>query len=385
MAITALLPRQPPAAGTTWTAYRDATLTRLDRVGARLAKMGIDTTPMIASAGLQLRAAPDQLRHLEATGGDQIQFLELDPVLRAELLDDISGDVGLPDFHAAFPGLDGAGIGVAVLDSGIDVEHPHLAVAASSSTCAESDTLPGLHGTHCGGIVASQDAHFRGVAPGVRLVNVKVGRANGSFQPGDISRGFDIASADDGVDIISVSLGLNHLPWISANGQGWSCPRGVLCQLCRGVEIAIRRAGHGGTFDTELCCPGQFRGALTVGSVAKRTWLPAPTSSRGPSSSGVVKPDLVAPGVNVTSTIPVPRGAGGKPDSAASRADLFARQSGTSMATPVVAGLAALTLQRARSVGRRPTPAALKRTLRASAHALPFGPYVTGEGLSRAR
>jgi hypothetical protein len=405
VAVTALVNRTGlNAARESWKAYREITLRQLGAVATRLSKMDIEATPMIASAGLQFTAAPDQLRWLGESGPKDLQFLELDPVIHAELLDDVPNEVELPAFRLKHPDLDGSGVGVAVLDSGIDGEHPFLDVAEAVSTCGEDVALPGLHGTHCAGIIASQDTEFRGIAPGIRLIDVKVGRANGGFRAQQISLGFDRALNDHDVDVISVSLGLNHLPLTSLNGHGWHCPR-ELCLLCRAVDLAIRggkvvvaaagneheranalRAdGHGSLFDTELCCPGQFKGALTVGSVQKRTRQPASNSSHGPSSFGAVKPDLAAPGVNVTSTIPAPRDAGGKLVPNPDRSELFTRKSGTSMATPAVAGLAALMIQRLRAAGKTPTPAGVKRALRTGALDLGLGPDIAGNGLVRAR
>lgn len=401
IAVTALVQRRKAKAGERWERYRDDAMGQIDRVGKQLSKLGVEPTPLIAGGGLQFTADPDQLRHLQAKGPEGLQLVELDPVVDAELLDDVPAEIGLPAFAAAHPGIDGAGVGVAVLDTGVDSEHPSLEVAASVSTCSEDVAIPGPHGTHCAGIIASRDMTFPGIAPGVRLVSVKVGRAGGGFQPGDIARGFDAVGEDDSIDVISLSLGLNHLPFSAPNGHNWTCHRGLLCILCRAVETtlargklvvaaagntheqadALRRAGQGG-FDTELCCPGQFRGALTVGSLSKRTHLPASTSSRGPSSWGASKPDVAAPGVNVVSTVPVPRSATGKVLESVSRADLFACKSGTSMATPVVAAIAALLLQRAREAGRTPTGAAIRKMVVTSSQPLGgFGRDVVGAGL----
>jgi subtilisin family serine protease len=324
--------------------------------------------------------------------------VELDPPLLATALDDVPSDIGLPTFQQHNSGIDGSKVTVAVLDTGIDTDHPYLEVAESSNTSGEPIERPGVHGTHCAGIIASRDQDFRGVAPGVRLLNVKVGRANGYVEPGNLSRGFDTLS-DTGFAIISVSLGFNHRPITSTEGHGWQCGR-YRCVVCRAVDTsvrrghlvvvaagneheradALRRTGEGKSFDTELCCPGQTTAAVTVGSVSKRDGLPASTSSRGPSARGAAKPDIAAPGVNITSTIPIPRDADNAPERNAARRDLFARDSGTSMATPVVAGAAALLAQRMIERGREPTPAALKSALVRAATRLPFGHDAVGAG-----
>ncbi len=200
--------------------------------------------------------------------------------------------------------------------------------------------------------------------------------------------------------MLSLSLGFNHRPTWSDQGHGWACPDGR-CPLCTAVDNAVslgviacvaagnehshaeslRRFGYGNTFDTELACPGQARAAITVGALTKRTFLPADFSSRGPTSYGEAKPDLAGPGVNVMSTIPVLRLANGKLDPAVRRGDLFGRESGTSMATPIVAGTVALLLQHRRQQGGPTTPASIKQLLLAQATtALAQPPNVVGKG-----
>ena len=99
---------------------------------------------------------------------------------------------------------------------------------------------------------------------------------------------------------------------------------------------ALRANGFGANFDTEVSCPGHAREALTVGATTKASFLPASFSSRGPSADGRDKPDVCAPGVNITSTIPAPRLPNGDLVPSPPRASLFGVKSGTSMATPIV-------------------------------------------------
>ena len=397
--VTALLPRRPPKRGEPWNRYRDATLGRLRKWSRELERMGIEPEPLVSATALRFHAAPDQLRHLEGRAKD-IELLELDPLLEATALDDVPGEINMPEFRDRYPDVDGEGVTVAVLDTGVDLEHPHIEVAESIHGCDEPVEIPGSHGTHCAGVIASRDEEFRGVAPGVRLVNLKVGYANGRVEPGALSRGFDRA-AELGHAILSVSLGFNHRPRFTTGGHGWSCRRGRRCIVCRSLDTAVtreaqlvvvaagneheraealRRNGDGSRLDTELCCPGQATAALTVASISKGTWVPASSSSHGPSASGAVKPDIAATGVNVTSTIPVPRGLDGRPEAAARRSDIFTRASGTSVATPVVAGVAALLAQRMLQAGRDPTPSALRRALMRIAQPLDFGSEVVGRG-----
>ena len=397
--VTALLPRRPPSRGEPWRSYREDTLGRLEQWMGLLRQMGLEPEPLIAASAVRFVADPDHVRYLEAHPKD-IELLELDPLLEATLLNDVPADIELPAFSETHPEVDGTGVTVAVLDTGADLEHPYLDIAESFSECTEPIEIPGIHGTHCAGIIGSRDDEFRGIAPGVRLVSIKVGRANGQVAPPELSRGFDRA-ADVGAHIVSVSIGFNHRPRYTVGGHGWSCSRGRMCQVCRSVDTAVRsdnqlvvvaagnehehaealrRAGGGSDLDTELCCPGQARLGVTVASIAKQSWLPANASSRGPASSGAPKPDLAAPGVNVTSTVPLPRGADGRPIRDSPRSDIFARSSGTSMATPVVAGMAALLAQRIEASGRTATPRALRRALMRGTKPLSFGYDTVGHG-----
>jgi serine protease AprX len=268
-----------------------------------------------------------------------------------------------------------------VLDSGIDVEHPMLNVAQSVSTCDELIELPGRHGTHCAGSIASRDHVFQGIAPDCTLLNIKVLRQSGTGSSTFISKGVD-AALDLDADILSMSLGFNHLPTWSNRGHGWTCPDGR-CELCTAVNNAaffgkivcvaagnehnraesLRLLGQGAAFDTEFGCPGQSSGAITVGAVTKRTFLPADFTSRGPTSYGASKPDVVGPGVNITSTIPRPRDTTGTVLPNPARNTLFDRESGTSMATPIVAGSVALLLQSRRLLGLEASPSTIRQLL----------------------
>ena len=147
-----------------------------------LRQMGLEPEPLIAASAVRFVADPDHVRYLEAHPKD-IELLELDPLLEATLLNDVPADIELPAFSETHPEVDGTGVTVAVLDTGADLEHPYLDIAESFSECTEPIEIPGIHGTHCAGIIGSRDDEFRGIAPGVRLVSIKVGRANGQVAP----------------------------------------------------------------------------------------------------------------------------------------------------------------------------------------------------------
>jgi len=388
-----------PRQGEAWEEYAARTRERLRPLQERLEGLfGIETELLITANAIKARPRPDQVAMIAEQ--PDVAAIELDPLLRVTLMDDAVEDVELPAFQAAHPGIDGSGVRVAVLDSGIDLAHPFLQVSDSVTTCGESDQVPGDHGTHCAGSIASRDTLFPGVAPGVELINVKVLFADGRGQSTYITRGIDEALTR-GAQVLSMSLGFNHLPRWSDRGHGWSCPDGR-CQLCVAVDNAVgldrvvtvvaagnehlraetlRNFGFGSAFDTELGCPGNAREAIAVGALTKKTFLPAGFSSRGPTSYGLSKPDLCAPGVNVTSTVPVPRDAQQQPIPNPSRAVLFDRMSGTSMATPIVAGAVALLIQIEQDAGRPWDPAGLRQGLLGNATSpMALPPNLVGAG-----
>ncbi|MHC4548630.1 MAG: S8 family peptidase [Planctomycetota bacterium] len=400
--IPAFLQYKPLAieAGERWKHYRERVEERLAPVCAMM-KDVMDAAPvaLLAANAIRTQLLPDQVEHIAEHFAD-VSLLELDPMVDATLMDDALGDIGLPGYQGHHPGGDGSGVTVAVLDSGIDTEHDFLDVADSASTCGEGVELPGSHGTHCAGSVASTDTVFPGVAPAVRLLNIKVLRQDGTGQHTFVTQGIDEA-LDREADVLSLSLGFNHLPAWSQGGHGWTCPRGR-CPLCTAVDNAValedvvivvaagnehqraealRQWGYGNTFDTELGCPGQAREAFTVGAITKRTHIPAGFTSRGPTSYGREKPTLVAPGVNITSTVPMPRDAQGTLVPDPPRTSLFGRKSGTSMATPIVAGAAALLIQQLRDAEEEVTSQAVRqRLVEQAVTALPFPVNVTGAG-----
>jgi subtilisin family serine protease len=222
-------------------------------------------------------------------------------------------------------------------------------------------------------VIASRSSLCPGVAPGVRLLDVKVARANGSTSPGWLAKGVD-AALNLRADVFSISFGLNHLPVRFPNGHGWMCPASQ-CILCRAVEHAValgaivvaaagnehlrfqalRKQGAELGGGVELLCPGRARAALTVGALRKepRRRLYAQTSR---DLSG--KPEVLAPGIEVTSTIPTD-GGGTEVDPHT----LFGIGSGTSVATAVVAGGAALVIESLRRAGQPCTPSVVRRAL----------------------
>ncbi|HUQ86322.1 MAG TPA: S8 family serine peptidase, partial [Vicinamibacterales bacterium] len=283
--------------------------------------------------------------------------------------------------------VNGSGIGVAVIDSGIAEDHPALQnrVIASydfTDRRGRGQDLYG-HGTHIAGIIAARSFNnsaagaASGMAPAAHLVNLKVLGADGSGEAADVIEAIDFATKyrkQLGIRVINLSLG-------AAPTQSYKDD-----PICLAVERAVKaglvvvasagnygQAADGRLVFASVTSPGISPYAITVGALRTQgTADPsddevAPWSSRGPTMiDHIVKPDLVAPGSKIVSTAAkgstlVSQFPDRFIDGPGAR-DYFS-MSGTSMSAAVVAGAAALLLD-----GRGDlTPLQVKIALQASA------------------
>jgi subtilisin family serine protease len=248
------------------------------------------------------------------------------------LLEDSVPQVGAPEAWAA--GFTGAGAKVAVLDTGIDATHPDLAntVVGEQDFTGEgiADTVG--HGTHVASTIAGSGAASnglrKGVAPGAKLLVGKVLGEFGGTEAG-IIEGMQWA-VDQGADVVNMSLGSN------APTDGTDLMSQTLNELSDSSgTLFVVAAGNSGARET-IGSPGAADRALTVGSVTKQDELSG-FSSQGPRAGDFgLKPEIAAPGSDIVAA----RAAGTFPD--ASVDEYYTRLSGTSMATPHVAGAAAI-------------------------------------------
>ncbi len=269
--------------------------------------------------------------------------------LRHTGLDRSTAQIGAPAaWHA---GYTGTGVKVAVLDTGVDATHPDLAGRVTGSANFTDDADPSDrvgHGTHVAATIASTHPKYRGVAPGAQILDGKVCVLRGC-QESAILQGLQWA-ADQGADIVNLSLGGGDTPDVDpleAAIDRLSADTGTL------FVVAAGNAGLPGTVSS----PSTADSALSVGAVDRADVL-APFSSRGPrAGDGGIKPDLTAPGVDIVAA-KARNGFIGTPVD-----ETHVAVSGTSMATPHVAGAAALLAQ------QHPdwTGAQLKAALTASA------------------
>nr|WP_168723301.1 S8 family serine peptidase [Streptomyces sp. SAT1]ANO41859.1 peptidase [Streptomyces sp. SAT1] len=233
-------------------------------------------------------------------------------------------------------GYTGKGTKVAVLDTGADAEHPDLkgriSAAENFTDSGTTDDHQG-HGTHTistvGGSGAASDGKEKGVAPGTDLLNGKVLDDSGSGAESWIIAGMQWA-VDQKADVVSMSLG-------SPEPTDCTDPMSVAAEkLAQSKDtLFVVAAGNSGPALGTVSSPGCAPGVLTVGAVDHDDST-APFSSRGPViGTHTLKPEIAAPGVDISAAA-----AGGRGIYA------YRSMSGTSMATPHVAGAAALVKQR---------------------------------------
>ncbi len=231
-------------------------------------------------------------------------------------------------------------VGVAVIDTGVDFQHPDLNVAGGvtcignpvRAQCVSGGDDDHYHGTHVAGTIGAIDNDFGvvGVAPGARLWAVKVLDKNGSGYTSWIIAGIDwVAANADKIEVANMSLG----------GSGFNQAEYDAIQGAVNKGVAFAVAAGNSDADALNFSPSAFDNVLTVSALADFNGLPgggaAPTcrtdiddtladfSNWGPAV------DIAAPGVCILSTYPIEKGE-------------YGTISGTSMASPHAAGALAL-------------------------------------------
>ncbi len=253
-------------------------------------------------------------------------------------------------------GVTGKNVTIGIIDTGIDYNHPDLGngfgpsfkvVGGYDFVNNDNDPIDDHgHGTHVAGIAAGNGTDFKGVAPDANLVAYKVLGSGGwgydSWIIAAIERSADPdqnPDTDDALDVVSMSLGRPPIaddPVVMAVNNA----------VAKGIVFTIAAGNNGDYFTVDS--PGIAEGAITVGATDnyKNT---AYFSSKGPTQGTMqIKPEVAAPGVDINSSFP-----GGK----------YQTLSGTSMATPHVAGAVALLLEKDPSM----TPERVKNVLMESA------------------
>ena len=257
-----------------------------------------------------------------------VRYISLDGTVRANLsqsVHQIRADIVQDSL-----GITGKGVLVGDIDTGIDYDNPALGggfgpgfrvIGGYDFVNNDNDPMDDHgHGTHVAGIIGANSGDtLGGVAPDVTFLAVKVLDANGSGTWSSVIAGIEYCldpdgnpATDDEVDIINMSLGGEPTPDNPVDSAVDNATKaGVLNVVAAGNNGVL---GYG-----TVSSPGTSESALTVGA-CDSVFDVASFSSEGPDPiHSAIKPEIVAPGVNILSTI---------------LDDQTARWSGTSMATP---------------------------------------------------
>ncbi|TDD59009.1 peptidase S8 [Kribbella antibiotica] len=301
------------------------------------------TRPLDSIGGAAVSAAKDQLPALwkslsgahALSGG--VSKIWLDGKVRP-VLDKSVPQIGAPDAWKA--GYQGSGVQVAVLDTGVDAQHPDLAgKVKEAQDFSDSATGPVDHfghGTHVAATIAGTGAGAggtrKGVAPQADLLIGKVLNDDGIGYDSWIIAGMEWAAAK-GAKVVNMSLGGEATDGTDPMSQA------VNDITARTGTLFVVAAGNDGPSEETVGTPGSAASALTVGAVDRADKL-AEFSSRGPRlGDGGLKPEITAPGVEIVAARAAGTAMGNPVD------NLYTAASGTSMATPHVAGAAALLAQ----------------------------------------
>lgn len=263
-------------------------------------------------------------------------------------------------------GLDGSGVVVANLDTGVDWQHPALLkkyrgynprgpaqhIGNWFVATDEPYLVPGDgngHGTHTMGTLVGDDeaGNRTGVAPGARWIAVKMFNNQGVTYESWVHAAFQWIIAPEGNPALAPDV--VNCSWGSADGSDERFRADIVALRSAGI-LPVFSAGNDGPTGKSIGSPASFPESLAVGAVDQDRIITT-FSSRGPSPWKEIKPEVAAPGVNILSTYP---GNG------------YATANGTSMAAPHAAGLAALLLQGNPAL----SPEALEEIIRTTAYPL---------------
>lgn len=312
--------------------------------------------------GFSATVTAGQARALAKAPG--VRRVELNGTVR--ITDDgTSRDFGATQVPVDHPGIDGGGVGLCVVDTGVDPNHEQIA----PRSVAFFDAINGRsvayddhgHGTHVMSIAAGDGtgagsaATFKGVAPAATLYAAKGLDGTGNGTDAQVVAAVQWCAGQAGVGVISMSLG------DPIGGNGTDALSVAVNNAVAGGKVVVVAAGNSGDLPQSINAPGTATGAITVGAVAEHSnplgtarqddgIFLAAFSSRGPTVDGRTKPDIAAPGVSVTAA-------------SAGSASGYVTLSGTSMATPYAAGAAVL----AREAAPAATPAQIKAAMTGTA------------------
>ncbi len=273
-----------------------------DRLPSAIVDLGADVV-LLSGKALETKSRVAKAAGAVLAEGDKVA------------VDGVEGTVLTTD--DGFAEIDASNVIVAIVDSGVDVNHPAFkgrivgAWNAVTGTTDVSDVVG--HGTHVAGIAAGAwgvNANAAGVASNAKIMPIKAtNNPRGAFKTSDIAKGIRYA-ADNGAKVINLSLG----------GPLWmpSLQDAIQYAESKGV-VVIAASGNNGK--NKVSYPARFEEAVSVGSSKE--------GKRSRFSNGGDRLDVSAPGEQILSAVP-----GGQ----------YGAKSGTSMSSPYVAGAAALVI-----------------------------------------
>jgi serine protease AprX len=358
----------------------------------------------VPAAGLDALRQADGVRGVALDAHGHLMGSEVDPVLGYA----VTGDPGSLYLHGQVvhapqawnKGYTGKGVDVALIDSGTApvagltsgnvVTGPDLSFESQEPDLANLDTFG--HGTHMASIIvgrdqqapgskyASNSSHlFVGMAPDARLISLKVAASSGAADVSQVIAAIDWVTAhahSDGLNIkvLNLSYGTDSDQSFTVDPLAYAVENAWRA----GITVVVA-AGNDGTTRPSLASPATDPLVLAVGaedphgtaSVGDDT---VPTFSQHGTDARHV--DVVAPGVH-TLGLRVPNGAADQAHASAAVAGRFFRGSGTSQATALVSGLAAVYLSRYPTA----TPDQVKKALMGSATPMPKSSNYTGVGV----
>lgn len=220
---------------------------------------------------------------------------------------------------------------------------------------------------------------YAGVAPDAEIISIKVMDNKGQGNTSDILAGMQWVvdnHKEFNIRVMSLSLGsetssiVKNDPLAVAVGEVWK----------RGI-VVVAAAGNSGPRQGTITTPGVNASIITVGAVDDKRTTDisddeiAEFSSRGPALGGIVKPDVVAPGVDVVSLNTDKNYKSGQIPSVLKKK--YITLSGTSVSTPIVSGLAALMLEKNPDY----TPNQIKKLFMENCHSISNDKYAEGSGI----
>jgi serine protease AprX len=252
-------------------------------------------------------------------------------------------------------GTNGTGVSVAVIDTGVDTtgDLAGQVIHAEDFTREQNNLDTFGHGTFVAGLIAGTGADssgaVKGVAPGAKIVSLKVAEADGSTDVTRVLEALEWVLAFRtlyGIRVINLSLGFATQQSAIIDPLDFAVER-----VWNAGLVVVAAAGNGGSNTPSVTAPGNDPLVITAGSVSDKTTVSlgddtvSSYSSSGPTVDGYAKPDVLAPGRSVVSS----RSPGSTIDLENPNSSIdatYAKASGTSFATAITSGVAALVLSR---------------------------------------